>query len=282
MPELPEVETIRRQLEKFLVGHRIEKVDVKTSKIFIGNKKALIGGIVKKVRRFGKVLAIDLDNGFSAICHLKLTGQFIYRGPRLRHIPKISKKVLGGVPGKHTHVIFYLDREAKLYYNDVRKFGWIKAVKTSDVEKTGFIGKLGPEPLDGLTLPKFRQIIGSSKRAIKVLLMDQTKIGGVGNIYANDGLWLAKVNPKRSANSLSESEQSKLYKAVIKVLKNGLKYGGSSDLAYVTPEGSEGKYQKHFLAYGKGGKVCSRCKKSKIKKISLGGRGTYFCALCQK
>lgn len=282
MPELPEVETVRGQLEKFLVGHKVLNVKVRMPKIFSGNSKNLIGGKIKSVRRFAKVLSIDLSNGFSVVIHIKLTGQLIYRGPNLSSNGKLSKKVVGGVPGPHSHVVFQLDRDGILYYNDVRRFGWLKVVKTSEVEKMDFIGKLGPEPLDGLTVKAFSTILASTKKAIKVLLMDQAKIGGVGNIYANDALWLAGIAPTRAANSLTVPEQTKLFKAIEKVLKEGLKRGGASELSFVTPDGGEGSYQKHFLAYGQNGKTCPRCKKGKFKKTMLGGRGTYFCSTCQK
>jgi len=178
MPELPEVENIRLQLQKYLVGHRIEKVEVRWRKSLPKDEGKLVGGKVLKIRRFGKALSIDLNNRYSAVIHIKMTGQLIYRGPNLSKTPQLSKKVMDGIPGKHTHVIFLLDRKGTLYFNDVRKFGWIKVIKTKDVEDIDFIKKLGPEPFNGLTLKKFKEIVGSTKRAIKVLLMDQTKIGG--------------------------------------------------------------------------------------------------------
>lgn len=282
MPELPEVEAIRTQLDRFLKGHKIVAVEVKNQKIFSGEKKDITDASVKGVRRFAKVVSIDLSNGFSILAHVKLTGQFIYRGPNLKNPPVLSKKVAGGVPGPHTHVLLKLDKGGFLYYNDIRRFGWIKVVKTKDVESTGFVGKLGPEPFAGLTSAKFQEILSKSKKAVKVLVMDQEKMGGVGNIYANDALWLAKINPQRPAHSLTSTEKKSLFMAILTVLKEGIKRGGASELAFVTPDGSEGQYQKYFLAYGQAGKRCSRCKKEKIVKKALGGRGTYFCPNCQK
>ncbi|KKQ41403.1 MAG: formamidopyrimidine-DNA glycosylase, formamidopyrimidine-DNA glycosylase [Microgenomates group bacterium GW2011_GWC1_37_8] len=282
MPELPEVETIKKQLEKFIRGHKIENVSVNVPKIFSGNSKDLIGAKVEEIRRFAKVLSIDLSNGFSIVIHIKLTGQLIYRGPNLEQVPNLSKKVVGGVPGRHTHVIFKLDKNAWLYYNDVRRFGWIKVIKTNEVEKIGFIGKLGPEPFGKLTSKLFKEILSKSRRPVKILLMDQEKMGGIGNIYANDALWLAKINPKKESKKLGNEEIKKLYDAIHKVLKEGLKFGGASELAFVTPDGSEGEYQKHTLAYGHQGEPCSRCHKAKIEKYFLSGRGTYYCPVCQK
>jgi len=282
MPELPEVESIRMQLEKYVVGHKIENILVANPRIFNENPQNLIGAKFVEIRRFGKVLVMDLDNGFSLVAHVKLTGQFIYRGPKLKKSVSLSKKVTGGLGGKHTHVIFELDRGAKLYYNDVRRFGWIKLVKTKDLLKENkFIANLGPEPLKDLTLQKFKEILNKTRRVVKVVLMDQSKIGGVGNIYANDALWLAKINPKRPANSLTSVEIKKLFNAVEKVLKAGLKYGGASELAFVRPDGTEGDYQSHSLVYGRTGEVCKSCKVEKIKKEMLGGRGTYYCPKCQ-
>ncbi len=281
MPELPEVETVKIQLNKFLSGHKIEDVTVHTPKLFTGNPKDVIGAKIKEVKRFAKVLSINLSNGISLVVHIKLTGQLLYQGPNLKNPPVLSKKVFG-LGDKHTHVIFKLDKGGTLYFNDLRKFGWIKVMKTNAIKTSGFVSKLGPEPLDGLTQSLFADIISKSKRPIKVVLMDQEKIGGIGNIYANDALLLAKIHPKRSSNSLTRQEQIKLYNSIVHVLKKGIEFGGASELAYVHPDGSEGGYQKHFIAYGKDGQLCPICKKEKIVKVRISGRGTYFCPNCQK
>lgn len=282
MPELPEVEAIKLQLGKFLKGHKILSVEVKNRKTFQGDEREIEGAKVTGTRRFGKVTVVDLSNGYSFLTHVKLTGQFIYRGPNLKNPKKLSSKVTGGVPGPHTLVIFKLDRGGILYYNDVRRFGWIRAVKTSEVPEEPFIKKLGPEPFKDLTLEKFREILSKTSRAVKVVLMDQSKMGGVGNIYANDALWLAKIDPKKPAKELNPSQQKELFGAILKVLKEGIKYGGASELAFVTPDGTEGGYQNHTLAYGHEGEPCERCHKGIFKKYFLGGRGTYVCPVCQK
>ncbi|OGM76016.1 DNA-formamidopyrimidine glycosylase [Candidatus Woesebacteria bacterium RIFOXYA1_FULL_43_16] len=289
MPELPEVEAIKLQLGKFLKGHQIVSVEVKNRKTFQGDEGKIISGKIAETRRFGKVSVIDLDNGYSILTHVKLTGQYIYTGPHLLNPKPLSSKVIGGVPGRHTMVIFHLDHDGKLYYNDIRRFGWIRVEKTEDVENEPFIKKLGPEPpvvkkFTGkfLTLNLFKQILSKSGRPIKLVLIDQERIGGVGNIYANDALWLAKINPKTPAKELNQKSVKDLYEAIVSVLKEGIKYGGASELAFVTPDGTEGKYQKHTLAYGRQGEPCERCHKAIIKKFFLGGRGTYFCPKCQK
>lgn len=282
MPELPEVESIKIQLNKYLVGHTITGVDIRYRKCFSGNQEDLIGGKVKKVRRFGKALVIDLDNGYSMVIHIKMTGQLIYRGPNLKNAPKVSNKVKDGLEGKHTHVVFGLDRGGKLYYNDVRKFGWIKVVKTADVEGVDFIKKLGPEFLDSLTLKQFTEIVKKTSRPIKLLLMDQSKVAGVGNIYANDALNLAKIYPEKKSNKLSSKEIRDLYNAVEKVLRRSLSYGGSSEVSYVRPDGTDGNYQKHTLVYAREGEPCLNKCGGVIKKTKTGGRGTYYCPVCQR
>lgn len=282
MPELPEVESVKRKLESLLKGHTLEKVEVKSKSVINGPLNKLEGGKFKCARRFGKVTVLDFSNGYSVVVHVKLTGQLIYRGPNLKSPPKLSPKVTGGLGGKHTHVIFHLDKGGTLYYNDVRKFGWIKVVKTSEVPEIDFIKKLGPEPLDGLTRKKFKEIVSSSRSYIKTLLMDQKKIGGVGNIYANDALFLARILPTRKANTLKDEEIAKLYDAIETVLRRGLKYEGASELAFVMPDGTEGEYQKHTLVYGKQGTPCPNGCGGKIIKNFLSGRGTYFCPKCQK
>lgn len=288
MPELPEVETMRTQLEKFLVGSTIKDIKILSERILSGDTKKLIGQKITSVRRFAKVSSIDLSNGYSILTHVKLTGQFIYRGPKLLNPNKLSPKVSGGIGGPHTHIIFEFEDGGKLYYNDIRKFGWVRVIKTSDVENEKFVKTLGPEPHvakgfagQALTFEYFENLLSKSKRNIKVLLMDQSKIGGIGNIYANDALWFSKISPKRSSNSLSNQESKLLYDAIHSVLKSGLKYGGASELAFVTPDGREGEYQNHTLVYGHEGEICKSCKITKIEKFFLGGRGTYWCPTCQ-
>lgn len=282
MPELPEVESIRMQLERFTVGHYIERVEVKNKRIFEGDESQIIGATIIAVRRFGKVLVIDLNNDLSLMAHVKMTGQFIYRGINLPKPAPISPKVTGGVPGPHTQVIFYLDHQTILYFNDFRQFGWIKIVRTTQVKNTGLVGKMGPEPFKELNIDNFQAILAKTRRPVKVVLMDQERIAGVGNIYANDALWLSHILPTRPSNSLTSSEQIDLFNAIESVLKEGMKYGGSSENSFVTPDGTEGQYQRHTLVYGKQGTLCVNCKKSKIVKNMLGGRGTYFCPTCQK
>lgn len=281
MPELPEVETIRLGLQKYLVGHTIEDIDVRLPKMVSGEMQRCIGSEVQSIRRFGKALVIDLDNDYSIAIHVKMTGQLIYQGAKVQKGTKVSEKVGKTLPNNATHVIFNLDNNAILYYNDIRQLGWIKIVKTDEVSSLPFFKDLGPEPLSNLTIKQFNNIVKSAKSPIKPLLMDQKKIAGVGNIYANEALYLAKIHPKRTALSLSDDEIKKLFSAIEKVLKLGLERGGSSEWQYVNALGEEGSYQKIFKIYGQVGKACKNCG-TKIEKITLGGRGTFFCPACQQ
>jgi len=280
MPELPEVETIRLQLEKFLIGHRILDIRINTAKIFPDDKNLIINSKITSIDRYGKALIINLDNHYSLMIHLKMTGQLIYRGSGLKH-PKLSKNV-GSLPNKHTHVIFDLDKNANLFFNDLRKFGYIKILKSSEVASQKFISNLGPEPMKDLTPKYFQNKLAKSSQKIKLFLLDQKKISGIGNIYANDALWLAKISPKRPSNKITKSESKVLLKAIETVLKNGLKYSGASDNSYVTATGEEGSYQDHFLVYGKKGELCPNKCGAKIERILLGGRGSFYCLKCQK
>lgn len=319
MPELPEVETIRLGLQKYLVGHTIEEIEVRLPKMVSGDIKFVHGARVKGVRRFGKGLVIDLANDYSIAVHIKMTGQLIYKSSKVPKGTKVSEKVGGELPNKFTHVIFHLSHpelaaqkgraylvsgsqskkempkrvrhdnnrgDAVLYYNDIRQFGWIKIVKSEKLKEISFFKELGPElfPSAGqpaLAVDQFKTILSKAKGPIKPLLMDQKKIGGVGNIYANDALFVARIHPKRKANSLSEKESERLFEALKKVLAKGLEAGGASEWQYVNALGEAGKYQEFFQVYGKQGMKCPRCGEV-IKKIVMAGRGTFFCSGCQR
>ncbi len=286
MPELPEVETIRLGLQKYLIGHTIEKIEVRLPKMVSGEIALVHAAKMKGVRRFGKGLVIDLENSYSIAIHIKMTGQLIYKGSNAPKGTKISEKVGGKLPNSGTHVIFHLDKGALLYYNDIRQFGWIKIVKTNEVFDLPFFKELGSEifPSSGqpaLTLDQFKTILQKAKGPIKPLLMDQKKIGGIGNIYANDALYVAKIDPKRKANLLSADEAKRIFEALKKVLAKGLEVGGASEWQYVNALGEAGNYQNFFQVYGKQGKKCHRCGEA-IKKTVMAGRGTFYCPFCQK
>lgn len=279
MPELPEVETIRLGLQKYLVGHTIKDVEIRLQKQISGNPKDVIGAKVTGIRRFGKGLVIDLDNAFSIAVHVKMTGQLIYED-MTTHAKRHPVKV-GLLPGPSTHVIFHLDKNGKLYYSDIRQFGWIKIVRTDSVASVPYFKELGPEPFKDLTLEKFVEILSKKRTSIKPLMMDQKIIAGIGNIYANDALYVAGIHPKRPASSLTGEEQSRLFKAIETVLQKGLKAGGASEWQYVNALGEAGDYQNFFQVYRKDGKPCTKCG-TIIETLKIGGRGTFFCPTCQK
>ncbi len=269
MPELPEVETIRRGLSRLIIGRKILGITTDSPKqiqpSLAAVKKAIVGAKIKRIARRAKLLQIFLSNDQILVVHLKLTGRLLVR-----------KK--GDPIDDWQHVTINLSGNKELRFADLRKFGWIKLLDTRGLKLE--FSKFGPEPLDDLTLEKFKEILSLTRRPVKQVLMDQKKISGIGNIYANDALFLAKINPRRPASKLSAAEVKKLYEAIEKVLKAGIKYRGASDQHYLDALGKKGAYQEYFLVYGREGKKCFDCSE-KIKKIKLGGRGTYFCPKCQ-
>ncbi len=283
MPELPEVETIRRGLEKHLPGFTIVFVTVHLPKMLFGDTKSIISGKIEHIRRFGKGLVIDLDTSYSLTIHVKMTGQLIFEN---RVYPPvnvhISPEKTNALPNKWTHVVFGLEKggkKATLFYNDIRQFGWIKIVKTQEVEKQPFFASLGKEPLKDLTRKEFLQICNTT-RPIKQLLLDQSKLAGVGNIYANEALFLSFIHPARTSSSLSNKERETLFTAIETVLQKGIDTGGASERDYVNVTGEKGSFQKHFQVYKRENLACFRCK-AIIQKIKLGGRGSWFCPKCQ-
>jgi formamidopyrimidine-DNA glycosylase len=271
MPELPEVETIRRGLNRLIVGRKILAIVTDSPKQVRPSldqvKKVAVGTKIKKIERRAKIIQIFLSNQQILAIHLKLTGRLLVR-----------KK--GTPPDDWQHVTFSLSGQRELRFCDLRKFGWIKLLKDKKELKKLF-SEFGPEPLDSLDLRKFKTILASSSRPVKLVLMDQKKISGIGNIYANDALFLAKIDPRRPSKKISDQEAKKLYQAIEKVLQAGIKYRGASDQYYLDALGKKGAYQEHFLTYGRQGKPCLDCGGT-IKKIKLGGRGTFFCPRCQK
>ena len=288
MPELPEIETVKLGLQKYLVGHKIEKIEIKIPKMLAGPQKQILGTKITKIKRIGKGLIIEFDNGFVLAVHFKMTGQLVFQDKNTKGL-SLSKKVGGEIlPSKYSHIIFTLDKGAMFYYNDIRQFGWMKILKKDDLMQMPFFSQMGPEPkvssdFSGkeLTLDYFKNVLLKSNLAVKVILMDQKKIGGIGNIYANDALFLAKIDPRRKGKSLNATELKKLYDAIFAVIKKSLRLGGSSDENFVNALGQDGNYQKHALVYGKQGERCSICN-GIIEKVQLGGRGTYFCPKHQK
>jgi len=289
MPELPEVETIRRDSQKALVGRKILGAEILADKVVRSPEIKNLRAKIKVARRRGKILILDLDNQQSLMVHFKMTGQLIYNE---KVKTKNEKPDLAGghyivgsleVPNKFTRVIFNLDK-GKLYFNDLRKFGWVKLVQTKEVEQMKEIKNLGVEPLTpNFTFKAFLEIIKKRpKKPIKMLLLDQQLISGIGNIYASEALFWAKILPTRLAGSLSEAEIKALYAAINKVLKEGIATGGSSENTYVDLYGEKGNYLKKEVVYRREGQNCPRHCGSQVKRLKQGGRSSFFCPKCQK
>jgi formamidopyrimidine-DNA glycosylase len=282
MPELPEVETIRKGLLTKAKGKKIKKVEIRVPKLFIGDKNKIIGAKIKDVRRVAKILEIVLSNGYSIIIHLKLTGQLVYvaKGEKKIGIGIHFQKAYGQLlPHAHTHVIYTFSDGSHLYFNDLMKFGWHKIVKTSEIKTILGPDKFGPEPLTkDFSEEYLKDIFSRTGRKVKEVLMDQKKISGIGNIYANDSLYWAGILPFRTAKSLSDSEIKKLKAALEKVIKLGLKYGGSSENTYVNIEGKKGNYMKMAAVY----QQKTDPKGHLVKRQKFGGRSAFWCPICQK
>lgn len=276
MPELPEVETIRQDLKKLIIGKKILDVETSSPKqlqpSFEAVRKAAVGATIKSVERRAKLLQIFLSSGKILVIHLKLTGRLLVR-----------KK--DAPPDDWQRVTFIFSDDWELRFCDSRKFGWIRLIENQK-ELQKLLEEFGPEPLTPqFTLEKFKEILAKWGRPIKLLLMDQSKIAGVGNIYANEALFLARIAPQKRGRDLVEKEPEKvkkLYEVINQVLKEGLKYRGASDQMYLDALGKEGHYQEHFRVYGREGKPCPNKCGGTIRRMTLGGRGTFFCPACQR
>jgi formamidopyrimidine-DNA glycosylase len=288
MPELPEVETVRRGLNSLLVKHQILSVKSDNPKSFPNSnsdvKKFLIGTKVKTVRRRAKVLIIDLDNQYSLVIHLKMTGQLVYIKADDRFgAGHPNDSLLGKLPDRSTRVELTLDNNAKLFFNDQRKFGWVRLMPTVMVPELDFMKKVGPEPLeDTFTAKVFYDRIQRRKNSnIKAVLLDQTVLAGVGNIYADESLWGAKIHPETLVKEISFNKAKELHKELTFVLKLAIEKGGSTDKNYVNAEGKRGSYMDFARVFRREKLPCPRCGTT-IIKTRVAGRGTHTCPKCQK
>jgi len=266
MPELPEVETIKRDLEKSLLGKKITEVCVHNPVVVREPgverfKAGMAGASIKNVLRRAKVLVLELSNGKSLVIHLKMTGQLVYPGQ-----------------GKNSRVTFHFSGKDSLDFNDQRLFAELRLM--DDWRELKFIKGLGPEPFD-LTAEQFKEMLSRKKTRIKPLLMDQGFISGIGNLYAAECLFRAGIDPRRSAQELNDKEEELLFKEIKRVLTQAIEHGGSSVDDYVRLSGKKGDYARFHKVYGREGKPCPACG-APIKRIALGGRGTYFCQKCQR
>jgi formamidopyrimidine-DNA glycosylase len=288
MPELPEVETIRAGLAKLLPGRVVKDVWYDWEKSFPNAPadvaRFLVGATVEKVRRRAKVLIIELSSGWALIIHLKMTGQLVFVGIGQRFgAGHPSKDMLADLPVKSTHVVLDFTDGSKLFFNDQRKFGWVRLLPAIEIPEIDFFKKVGPEPLDSdFTVDLFIDRLMRRKNSnIKAVLLDQTVVAGVGNIYADESLWGARIHPATLVSQVPKTKLVALYNSLIDVLNLSIAKGGSTDRNYVDAEGQKGSYLSFANVFRKEGQPCPRCG-TPIEKIRVAGRGTHICPRDQK
>ncbi|MDR1213653.1 MAG: bifunctional DNA-formamidopyrimidine glycosylase/DNA-(apurinic or apyrimidinic site) lyase [Propionibacteriaceae bacterium] len=348
MPELPEVETVRRGLERLLVGRRLTELVVREAKSWqvdpvlldrldgglgaagaadsaapsVGTAVSaapsadpvqppapaiqldparppapalqldpvqravledhLIGAKVTGARRRAKVLILDLERACSLVCHLKMTGQMVVRGDEDWGAGHPTDSLLARLPDRSTRLEFGFESGWRLFFNDQRKFGWVRLTPTAAVEQLPFIAALGPEPFDPAGFAEFRRRIARHGRtSIKAALLDQSVVAGIGNIYADESLWAGRVNPARPVAAVSPAKLRQLWQAAAEVMSLSIDLGGSTDRNYVDAEGKRGSYLGFANVFRREGQPCRRCGAT-IVKTRVAGRGTHLCPHCQR
>lgn len=274
MPELPEVETIKRSLEANIKGKTLIGVEVFLDKMLKGAnpgdfQNGLSGRKINSIERRGKYLIIHLTGGMAVVIHLRMTGQLTYCSPDMEKT-------------KHTHVIFHFNDKYQLRFADQRQFGKVQLVPVEELGELAGLKSLGVEPFsDAFTREFFKKELRNRRTKIKPLLLDQTFVAGIGNIYADEALFMARINPERVASTLTPREVSRLYLAVKSVLEQGIENKGTSIKDYIDGEGNRGTNQDHLKVYGREGEPCVKCGKP-VERKSIGGRSSHFCPKCQK
>ncbi|MCU1288221.1 MAG: formamidopyrimidine-DNA glycosylase (fpg) [Acidobacteria bacterium] len=276
MPELPEVELVAQSLNKLVSGRRIFAAELLRQRLAPENPppvfaEKLGNSDVNHVKRRGKHILFDLSGGNTLITHLRMSGRFMLL-PAERELPK------------HTHAVFYFTDETRLVFQDQRHFGLMKIVETENLNESAELKKLAPEPFsDEFNRKYFREILKTSKRGLKEFLLDQTKVCGLGNIYASEALFIARINPQISADRLSPRKADLLHGVIREVLSESIRHGSTLN---VDPENIDGSYygggfENRWRVYGQENFPCTDCK-TEIKRLKQGGRSTYFCPKCQK
>lgn len=273
MPELPEVEAVKRGLDQSIVGKRVTAIEVMWSKIIRHDdieafKQSLIGQVCQRIDRRGKFLLIYFDTHV-LLSHLRMEGKyFLCDKEQPVH--------------KHTHVILELDEQEELRYHDVRKFGRMELLEIGQEFQHPSLAKLGPEPTPAtFSTHVIKEYLSGRTTAIKNILLDQRMVAGIGNIYADEILFDAYVHPEMSAAEITDEEIQQLYYSIISIMQAAIKAGGSTIRSYTNMFGEAGHYQVYHQVYGKDGESCSRCG-TIIEKTKVGGRGTHFCPNCQR
>ena len=286
MPELPEVEVIRSGLSELIAKKTIEKVNVLNDKSFQASTSSIDvfvnNSTILSVKRRAKILLIELSSGYSLVIHLKMTGQLLFRDNQNK-----SKNFAGGhpsdsflsvLPDNHTRVELIFTDSTTLFFNDMRKFGWIKLLPTTELKEEKFIAKLGPEPLIGNPTPEYlKRMSRHPKSLVKAALLNQEIVAGIGNIYADEALWGAMIHPKTRVENLSKKQLENILNAAIEVMSFSINKGGSTDRNYLNAKGEKGSYLTFANVFRKEGKPCPRCGHV-IEKIRVAGRGTHVCS----
>ncbi len=276
MPELPEVELVVKSLDSLVKGRRIIAAELLRARLAPENPPAqfaerLRGAAINFVHRRGKHILFDLDNTETLIAHLRMSGRFMLL-PVERDLPKYS------------HAVFYFEDETRLVFQDQRHFGFMKIVATANLHEAKEIKKLAPEPFsEAFSAQYFRAVLKTSKKSLKEFLLDQTKVLGLGNIYASEAMFLARANPQIAANRLSARKANVLFEKIRDVLRESIAHGSTLN---VNPENIDGSYygggfEDHWRVYDRENDPCANCE-TPLKRIVQGGRSTYFCPRCQQ
>jgi len=287
MPELPEVETVRAGLAKLLPGRVVADVWHDWPKGFPNAPtdvaRFLVGAAATQVRRRAKVLIIELSSDYSLVIHLKMTGQLVFVGKERFGAGHPSDSLVAKLPDKSTRVVIDFTDGSKLFFNDQRKFGWMRLLPTLEVPEIDFLKKVGPEPLeDDFAVNDFvARLMTRKNSSIKAVLLDQTVLAGVGNIYADESLYAAKIHPEKGVGQISRTKLVALYSNLREILHMAIEKGGLTDRNYVNAEGKKGSYIDFAQVFRRVGQPCPRCGAT-IEKIKVAGRGTHICPNCQK
>jgi formamidopyrimidine-DNA glycosylase len=291
MPELPEVETVRKGLAPAVEGHVLKRVDAKRADLRIafpkGFSERLEGRRVMRLRRRAKYLLLDLDSKESLIVHLGMSGRLTIHGFDAPLRPgRFHNKTPedGSGNGKHDHVVFETEEGTRIVFTDHRRFGLMTLVDTDALEEDALFKGLGPEPLDGAFTPAvLSAALKGKKTPVKAALLDQRVVAGLGNIYVCEALFRARISPKRLARSVAGVRAARLVRAIKAVLKDAIAAGGSSLRDYAHADGELGYFQHRFAVYDREGKPCpNKGCKGTIKRIVQSGRSTFYCPSCQR
>ena len=289
MPELPEVEVVKRSLERNILNLIIKKVKIKDANLRYKVDKTrllkLIGKKITKIERRSKFLIFEIGKTFQMLVHLGMTGKFFFVDKKkIKFKTSFYYNLNNKKDFKHDRVIFFFQNNQKLIYNDIRKFGFIKFYNLRNYNKISHLKNLGPEPLGkNFNTNYFKKYIFNRNRNIKNILMDQNCVSGLGNIYVNEILFLSKVKPTRKVKSLKKKEINNIIKNSKNILAKSINYGGSSIKDFSSENGKKGSFQQFFKVYGREGEKCSNVDCiTNIKRIVVSNRATFFCKNCQK